>query len=591
MPWIIGGIGLASVAWADLRTREIATSIFYLFVVAYAAWCGGLIQGIIFSLISTILWKFGDQLDRGYSSVWIGHWNAFVRFIIFATMTVLLVRLKLALAAAKSAQDAAEEATRAKSDFLANMSHEIRTPMNAILGMAELLARTTLTDQQRNHVDIFRREGRRLLDLINDILDLAKIEAGRYVVERTSFSLHRMIEEIASLTRIQADARGLRFDVEIDPGFPETIESDPILFRRIILNLVNNAVKFTEQGGIKVGVHLEENRHLRIIVEDTGIGIAPEVVATLFSPFRQADASITRRFGGTGLGLSLVRDFAELLGGNVRVESEVGRGSRFVCEIPFAPSDAAPPVAETATEIPIDDRPLRILLVEDYDVNRQIVRAFLSERPYRVVEAVNGREGLEKFQAGAFDLVLMDVQMPEMDGHEATRAIREWERATGRPATPIVALTAHAYEEDRRRSEEAGCNAHLVKPIDRILLLRTVHDCAVFRGESDGSDLGGPSIEKSRISDVVRKLRPKFLGSLAATTIELRAELDQDAYPRIVAIGHQLRGSAAMFGFPEIARLGEALESTAGRADREGTSRLVEELTAEAARIGSEERR
>jgi signal transduction histidine kinase/ActR/RegA family two-component response regulator len=364
----------------------------------------------------------------------------------------------------------AQEASRLKSEFLANMSHEIRTPMNGIIGFTNLALDTTeLNETQRDYLVMVRSSAASMMQLIDDILDFSKIEAGRLDVCPTPFSLRECVESATRTLAAAAQAKGLHLSCEVSPESPDAIVGDALRLRQVLLNLVGNAVKFTPAGSVRVKVATESSpdRTLmaRFSVRDTGIGIPADKQKFIFDPFRQADGSTTRKYGGTGLGLTISARLVEILRGHLQVESEEGRGSTFHFTCPFSLSDAAgsedqaPPAcgsAETAA--------LSILVAEDNTVNQALIKALLRRRGHGVTLANNGREALSLLAGQAFDLILMDIQMPEMDGLQATAEIRQRERRTGEHI-PIVAMTAHAMEGDRERCLEAGMDEYISKPI------------------------------------------------------------------------------------------------------------------------------
>ncbi len=380
----------------------------------------------------------------------------------------------------QQAKAAAESASRTKSDFLASMSHEIRTPMNAIMGIADLLAKTSLTSEQDKYVQIFRRAGDNLLNLINDILDLSKVEASQLELERTGFSLSDHLEKVMEMVAPRAHEKGLSMVYEIAPNVPNDLVGDPTRLRQVLLNLLGNAIKFTQSGEVALRVALDANPSvptaLRFTVSDTGIGIPRAKLGQVFERFTQADSSTTRRFGGSGLGLTISKRLVELMGGRIWAESEVGKGSVFAFAVPF---EIWAPISRPIT-VPVGTGPetalraLRILLAEDSPDNCIITMAYLEDTPYQVEIAGTGAIACEKFTAGDYDLVLMDRQMPVMDGLTATRAIRAWEQANGRPPTPIIALTASALKGDREMCLAAGCTAFLTKPIKQEVLLQAI---------------------------------------------------------------------------------------------------------------------
>ncbi|HUI55754.1 MAG TPA: ATP-binding protein [Bryobacteraceae bacterium] len=391
----------------------------------------------------------------------------------------------------ESLLERAQAASRAKSEFLANMSHEIRTPLNGVFGMTELALATELTSEQREYIQAAKDSAGTLLFILNDVLDLSKIEAGRLELEPLPLSIRELVAETARLVRYQASRKQLELVCLVDDAVPPSLVGDPVRLRQVLLNLLGNAIKFTAQGRIAVSVALDPEPHaqpgalLRFTVSDTGIGIPVEKQAVIFEAFRQADNSTTRKYGGTGLGLAISSRLVTLMGGRIWVESQPGQGStfRFTALLqPCAASVSVPDVSRLARSVADDsDRPpsrkLSVLLAEDNPVNQKLAVRLIEKRGHLVTIAANGREAIALAAKGSFDVALMDIQMPEMDGYEATRRIREAEKGSGRHL-PIIAMTACAMAGDREKCLNAGMDGYTDKPIDRTKLIRAVESAA-----------------------------------------------------------------------------------------------------------------
>lgn len=650
------------------------------------------------------------------------------------------------------AREKALSASRAKSEFLSSMSHEIRTPMNAILGMAEALWGTRLTEDQRSYLQTMRANGDALLQLIDDILDLAKVEAGHLTLEQTTFDLDDLIVKCAGALGVRAHGKRLELIVRIMPDVARMLVGDPLRLRQILVNLMGNAIKFTERGQVVLTVSHASGKDLplpeqgpkanplnRVVlcftVADTGIGIPPDKLQTIFSSFTQADSSTARRFGGSGLGLAIVKRLVELYSGRVSVESEPGRGSTFRCVLPLAAAaDAAElkavdltgvrvlvaddnttaldalrealeaagasvtavgegeqalsligaasggnmpydvgildaempaacgveigkllgfacdrpatgvlfvlaassesgtaslvhascvskpavryelleavgktmgrggepkeqPGAQSDKSKTTEQRPLRILLAEDSPDNRLVIQAYLKETPYQLDFAEDGLQVVEKVKARNYDLVLMDIQMPELDGYEATERIRLWEREQGRRRTPIVALTASVMPESIEKSLDAGCDSNLTKPIKKQTLLDTIHSFAKLAEPAGAAIAGtGAAADKSNgaagpapivvtvdrdLSDLV----PEFLERKRQDAAKIQDAAARGDFDELGQIGHRIKGEGGSYGFDPISMIGANLEQAAAAQDAQTAQRLAAEMTDYLARV------
>ncbi|MBF0369896.1 MAG: PAS domain S-box protein [Magnetococcales bacterium] len=383
----------------------------------------------------------------------------------------------------EQAKSRAESANRAKSEFLAAMSHDLRTPLNAIIGLGDVLRESHLDKVQRSYLDIVINAGDTLLVLINDILDLSKIEAGQMQLEEQPFDLGALLEEVVSVLRVNADSKEIALHCQSEGEKPIWVKGDSQRLRQILYNLLGNAIKFTQKGSVELKAVPLDSQKMHFEVRDTGIGIAPERLEKVFEPFQQAEGSrTTSRFGGTGLGLSICRKLVTLMGGEIGVQSVVDEGSvfSFTVELPsvlMEAGDGFDPGRERGSSQAQGvalDRGLEILAVDDAMDNLLLLKAYLKKTPHTLTLANNGQEAVERFQAGRFDVVLMDIQMPVMDGYAATRAIRAWERETGCLPTRIIALTAHVMKEVAQKVAAAGCDGHLAKPIRKETLLKAL---------------------------------------------------------------------------------------------------------------------
>jgi signal transduction histidine kinase/HPt (histidine-containing phosphotransfer) domain-containing protein/BarA-like signal transduction histidine kinase len=476
-----------------------------------------------------------------------------------------------------------DDASRSKTEFLASMSHEIRTPLNSIIGMAEVLTDTPLTEEQHNYVRIFRSAGESLLEIINDILDLSKIEAGQTELEAIDFHLPSLLDSVVAILSVRAAEQNTGINFHIQQDVPTHLRTDPTRMRQILINLVGNGLKFTENGEVAISVQLNAPDTLLFEVKDSGIGIPKEKQELIFESFTQADSLTTRKYGGTGLGLTICKKLTAMMNGRIWLTSSPGEGSTFFFTCAFSPAQSIPMAITDTPPLPASCKvlqPARILLVDDNEDNLNLLCLYLRNTPFSFEIATNGLEAVTMFKEGDFDLIFMDIEMPIMDGYEATREMRLWEETQQLPATPIIALTAHAFVRFRKKCMQSGCSDYLTKPIRRNTLIRTISTHLSGKRPRPGK----PQKINQRprpavcLDPKLKKLIPNFLANKQQDAKTLLVTCQSGDMDSVSKQAHTIKGTSWMYGFKELGDLCLVLEKAAQANNHEDVILLAQQI-------------